>query len=106
MFKRTQAEWDGYYYFSRSESQYMDYLKQNKKKIKVFKNVFLYKLLDELKVRETSNPYIFRLKEDKTDWLRKYYPEIKTKNAELIIQRDSYGMKDILTSENKFKYIQ
>jgi hypothetical protein len=38
--------------------------------------------------------------------MQKYYPEIKTKNAELIIQRDPLKMQDILVSENKFKYIQ
>ena len=106
MFQRTKANWDGYYYFTRSENQYKEYLEQSRKKYKVFKNVFLYKLLEEVKIKEPSQPYIFRLKEDKTGWMRKYYPEIKTKNAELIIQRDSLTMQDIMTSQNKFKYIQ
>jgi len=26
MFKRTNSKWDGYYYFARSEKQYIDYL--------------------------------------------------------------------------------
>ena len=106
MFKRTKSQWDGYYYFARTEPQYEEYLTQNKKKYKIFKNVFLYKLLEECKVRENDRPYIFRLSEDKTKWFRKFYPEIKTKNAELIIQRDPLKMKDLLTSQNKFKYIQ
>jgi hypothetical protein len=38
--------------------------------------------------------------------MKKYYPEIKTKNAELIIVRDALTMKDVMTSYNKFKYIQ
>lgn len=106
MFKRTKSEWDGYYYFARTENQYIDYIKQNKKKYKVFQNVLLYKLLDECKVKEHSKPYIFRLSEDKTAWLQKFYPEIKTQNAELIIQRDPLKMQDLLVSKNKFKYIQ
>ena len=106
MFKRTKSKWDGYYYFTRSESQYLDYLSQSRKKNKVFKDVFLFKLLEELKVKESSAPYIFRLNEQKTGWMTKYYKEIKTQNAELIIVRDPLQMKDILTSENKFKYIQ
>ena len=106
MFKKTNSEWDGYYYFARSESQYIEYLKQNKKKKKVFKNVFLYKLLEELNVKESYNPYIFRLAEDRTDWMSKYYPEIKTDKAELIIQRDPMNMNDLLITQNKFKYIQ
>ena len=106
MFQRTKSKWDGYYYFTRSESQYLDYLSQSRKKNKVFKDVFLFKLLEELKVKESSAPYIFRLNEQKTGWMTKYYKEIKTQNAELIIVRDPLYMKDILTSENKFKYIQ
>lgn len=106
MFKRTNSKWDGYYYFTRSESQYKDYLSQSKKKYKVFKDVFLYKLLEEAKIRNSSSPYIFRLKEDKTEWMKKYYSEIKTENAELITVRDALTMKDIMTSYNKFKYIQ
>lgn len=105
MFKRVKAEWDGYYYFTRTEKQYIEYLKQDRKKIKTFKNVFLYKLLDQCRVQNHNDPYIFRLKEDRTAWDRKYYPEIKTKNAELIIQRDPMNMQDLVISNNKYKYI-
>ena len=69
MFQRTKSKWDGYYYFTRSESQYLDYLSQSRKKNKVFKDVFLFKLLEELKVKESSAPYIFRLNEQKTGWM-------------------------------------
>ena len=106
MFKRTYSKWDGYYYFSRSENQYIEYLSQSKRKYKIFKNVKLYKILEELKVKESSAPYIFRLKEDKSSAYHSFYPEIKTKNAELIITRDALKMGDILTTQNKFKYIQ
>ena len=106
MFKRTKSSWDGYYYFARTENQYIDYLKQKKRKYKIFQNVFLYKLLDECKIKEHEKQYIFRLNEDKTAWFQKYYKEIKTDKAELIIQRDPLKMKDLLTSRNKFKYIQ
>lgn len=106
MFRRTKSEWDGYYYFARSENQYIEYLQQSRRKYKIFKNVKLYKLLEECKVAEHSLPYIFRLAEDKTAWFSKFYKEIKTDKAELIIQRDPLKMKDLLTSENKFKYLQ
>ena len=106
MFRRTKSKWDGYYYFARTEKEYIDYLSQTNKKYKIFKNVLLYKLLEECKIKEHSKPYIFRLEEDKTAWFQKFYKEIKTNKAELIIQRDPLKMKDILTSENKFKYIQ
>ena len=106
MFQRTKSQWDGYYYFTRSESQYIDYLSQKNRKYKVFKNVFLYKLLEEIKIKDPQSPYIFRLNEDKTKWMHKYYKEIKTENAELIVVRDPLNMQNIMTSENKFKYIQ
>ena len=106
MFRRTKSKWDGYYYFARTENQYKDFLTQNKKKYKIFKDVFLYKLLEECKIKEHSKSYIFRLEEDKTAWFQKYYKEIKTNKAELIIQRDPLKMEDLLTSNNKFKYIQ
>ena len=106
MFKRTNSTWDGYYYFTRSEYQYKNYLKQSKKQYKTFENVYLYKLLEEVKVRNSSDPYIFRLNEDRTKWMKKFYPEIRTKNAELIVVRDALNMNDIMTSQNKFKYIQ
>ena len=106
MFKRTNSKWDGYYYFTRSEPQYKEYLSQSKKQYKVFKDVYLFKLLEELKIKNPCSPYIFRLKEDKTKWMSKYYKEIKTKNSELIIVRDALTMNDIMTSYNKFKYIQ
>ena len=106
MFQRTKSKWDGYYYFSRNEQQYIDYIKQKNKKYKTFKNVYLYKILEELKVKEASKPYIFRLAEDKTAWHKKFYEEIKTDKAELIIQRDPLNMNDLMVSNNKYKYIQ
>lgn len=105
MFKKTYSQWDGHYYFARTEKQYQDYLSQHRKKIKTFKDVFLYKLLEEVKIDNHNSQYIFRLSEDKMSRMKKYYPELKTKEAELIIVRDPLKMGDILTSQNKFKYI-
>ena len=106
MFKRTNSQWDGYYYFTRSESQYKEYLSQSKKKYKVFKDVFLYKLLEEAQLANPNAPYVFRLNESKTNWMYKYYKELKTENAELIMTRDALQMNDILVTKNKYKYIQ
>lgn len=106
MYKRLYKPWDGYYYFALTENQFQEYLKQSKRKTKTFNHVFLYKILDECKVVYHDRPYIFRLAEDRTKRTRKYYKEIKTRNAELIIQRDPMKMKDVMTAYNKFKYIQ
>jgi hypothetical protein len=72
----------------------------------VFKDVFLFKLLEQVKLKSPLAPYIFRLDEEKTKWMNKYYKEIKTKNAELIIVRDPLNIHEVMTSENKYKYIQ
>lgn len=106
MFKRTKSIWDGYYYFALTENQFIDYLKQKRKKKKVFNKVFLYKLLEECKVQQYSHPYIFRMRDDMMKSYSRYYETIKTDKAELIIQRDPLQMQDILTSKNKFKYLQ
>lgn len=106
MFTKTNSEWDRHYYFVRTEQQYKDYLSQHKKHYKVFKDVFLYKLLEEARIDHPMAPYIFRLNEDKMGRMKKYYPELRTKEAELIVVRDPLKMGDIMTSQNKFKYIQ
>ena len=106
LYKRKKPEWDGYYYFALTENQFIDYLKQKRKKKKVFNKVFLYKLLEECKVQQYSHPYIFRMKDDMMKSYSRYYETIKTDKAELIIQRDPLQMQDILTSKNKFKYLQ
>ena len=106
MYQRLKQRWDGYYYFTRTEKQYKDYLSQSRKKYKIFKNVKLYKILEEAKLTRPSDTYIFRVKEDKTDWRKKFYTELKTENAELIEIRDVLRMENLMTSCNKFKYIK
>ena len=106
MFKRTKQEWDGYYYFTLSENKYKEYLSQSKKKYKTFTNIRLYKILEQARVENPLNTYIFRLNENRTDWKNKFYKELKTKNAELIEVRDTLRLENLMTSYNKFKYIQ
>lgn len=106
MFKRTYSEWDKYYYFTRTENQYKDYLQQSKKKKKLFKDVFLYRLLEQAKIAQPNAQYIFRLTEDKSKKFVKYYKELKTDKAELIIHRDSLNMDDVMVTNNKYKYLQ
>lgn len=106
MFKRTKSTWDGYYYFARTEKQFQEYLAQSRKKKKVFKNVFLFKLLDQCSLFSPASQYIFRLSDSRTVRLLRYYPEIITDKAELIVQRDPLTMQDVMVSYNKYKYIQ
>ena len=106
MFIRTNSEWDGYYYFARTESQYLKYLKENRKKYHVFDNIVCYKLLEECKIKEYNKRYIFRFKNETTNRFIKFYPNLKIKDAELVIQRDPMSMQDLMVSLNKYKYIK
>lgn len=106
MFHRTKAQWDGYFYFALTENQYQDYLKQSRRKYKVFKNVKVFKIFEQAKIATHDFPYMFRVDEQLEDKFVKRYPELRTKNAELIMQRDALKMQDVLTSQNKFKYLQ
>lgn len=105
MFRRTKSKWDGYYYFTRTENQYKEYLLQNKKKYKIFKNVILYKIFDVARLKDHSNPYIFRIPSEYIYTKSKYLEEFRTNKAEFIGQRDPVNMQDILVTNNKYKYI-
>lgn len=106
MFRRTKSSWDGYYYFALTDNQYKQYEAQSRKKYKVFTNIKIYKLLEELKIKESFKKYIFRLNEDRTSHFSKFYYELKTDKAELIEVRDILTLDDIIISKNKYKYIK
>lgn len=110
LYKRKKIEWDGYYYFALSDSQYQKYLKQKKQKGRprkyfTFGTVFLYQILDECKINEHYKRYIFRIP---------YISKIKTKyfiqnlisdQAELILVRDPLKFKDILVYDNDYEFL-
>lgn len=106
MFKRRRLSWDGYFYFGVKEDKYLEYLKQNRRKVKTFKRIFVYMLLDECKAEVTWAEYIFRVKNDNLKHAyKRFFEEFKCENPELIMQRDSMNGQDILISNNKYKYI-
>lgn len=49
MFQRTKSKWDGYYYFARTENQYLDYLTQNKRNIKYLRMFFFTNYLKNVR---------------------------------------------------------
>lgn len=107
MFKRTKSKWDGYYYFARTRTQFAKYLEQAKtRKYITFENVKMYRLLEECKVRESDKLYIFRIGGYDSNKFTKFYYNLKTKDAELIIQRDELNMDDLMVSNNNYKYIK
>lgn len=107
MFKRKKEKWDGYYYFALTKLQYQSYLEQIKrKKYIVFNNVKLYKLLDECKILEYNKHFIFRINGIESNRFVKFYSELRTKDSEFIMERDSMNMDDLMVSKNKYKYIE
>lgn len=110
LYKRTQQQWDGYYYFALTNKQYEDYLSQKKKRGRprknfTFKNILLYQILDECKINEHSKQYIFRISYISNLKFRYFIRDICTSNAELIIERKPLKFEDILKQNNKYEFI-
>lgn len=110
LYKRKQIPWDGYYYFALSEEQYENIVSQKKKrgrpkKYLSFGNQFLYKILDECKIREYSKKYIYKIPYITDMGIRFYKKDLITDQAELIITRDTLKFKDILISNNNYEFL-
>lgn len=110
LYKRKKIPWDGYYYFALSQRQYDQFIgSKNKrgrpKKNFTFERIYLYQILDECKIQESSKQYIFRIPYIDTVKLKFYMPKITTSQAELIITRDSQKFKDILVYENDYDFL-
>lgn len=107
LYKRKNIQWDGYYYFALTDKQYEDYVSQQNtkgRKRKKFKygNQYLFKMLDECKLREYNRKYIFRVPVGYDLGFVLYKPDYVTTDAELIITRDSQKFEDILVNNNKY----
>lgn len=110
LYKRRKIPWDGYYYFALTTPQYEKYQAQKHKKGRPkkyfnFENLVLYKILDECKVREHSNRYIFRIPYLSDIGLTFYLKEARLENPELIIEREPLKLKDILVTNNNYDVI-
>lgn len=110
LFKRKKKEWDGYYYFARSEQQFQEYKAQQKPKGRkkrwfTFENVFIYKIFEECNVAEGMKPYIFRVKLDKNYGFRNYFKSINLHDVEIFIQREPLKFKDVLISNNEYEIL-
>ena len=107
LYKRKKMKWDGYYYFVLTINQYEEYLQQKNKKgrpKKYFKlkNIFLYRIYDECRIRQWSHRYIFKIHSPYDLGFLKYYKEVELENPELIEVRNPLKFKDILVINNKY----
>lgn len=110
LYRRMKIEWNGYYYFALSDSQYEQYCQQKNKKGRPrkyfnFGTVYLYQILDECKINEHYKRYIFRIPYTTQVKIKQYIQELITDKAELIITRDPMKFKDILVNENKYEFL-
>ena len=110
LYRKRKIPWDGYYYFALSQEEYDKYIgpknkKGRPKKKFTFQNIFLYQILDECKIQESSKQYIFRIPYIDYIKIKFYVKSITTDKSELILKRDPLKFKDILVSENKYEYL-
>ena len=110
LYKRKKIEWDGYYYFALSDSQYEAYKAQQNKRGRrrkefQFGAVFLYEILDECKINEYYRKYIFRVPFI-TRLKQKYFiRDFTSSQAELILVREPLKFKDIIVYDNEYEFI-
>lgn len=107
LYKRKKMKWDGYYYFVLTINQYEEYLQQKNKKgrpKKYFKlkNIFLYRIYDECRIRQWAHRYVFKIHSPYDLGFLKYYKEVELENPELIEVRNPLKFKDILVINNKY----
>lgn len=110
LYRRRKIEWDGYYYFALSDSQYQHYLKQKNqrgrpKKYFNFGSVFLYQILDECKINEHYKRYIFRIPYISRLKIKQFVQDLTTDKAEIILVRNPLKFKDILVYDNEYEFL-
>lgn len=110
LYRRKRKEWDGYYYFALSNTQYQHYLDQKKKKGRPrkyfnFGTVYLYEILDECKINEYYKRYIFRIPYISKLKIKQFVRDLTSDKAELIITREPLKFKDISVDENEYIFL-
>ena len=110
LYRRKRKEWDGYYYFALSNTQYQHYLDQKKKRGRPrkyfnFGSVYLYEILDECKINEYYKKYIFRIPYISKLKIKQFVRDLTSDNAELIITREPLKFKDISVEENEYIFL-
>ena len=110
LYRRKRKEWDGYYYFALSNTQYQHYLDQKKKRGRPrkyfnFGSVYLYEILDECKINEYYKKYIFRIPYISKLKIKQFVRDLTSDKAELIITREPLKFKDISVEENEYIFL-
>lgn len=107
LYKRKGIKWDGYYYFALGSNQYERYLAQKNKRGRpkknfTFENIFLYRILDECKLRQYPCKYIFRIPLITSIRYTQFMRKMVTDKAELILVREPLKFRDLYTHYNNY----
>ena len=110
MYNRKKIPWDGYYYFALTEERYAEIAKlKNRrgrpKKFFEYGNVILYKVWDECSLAESGLKYFFKIPYPIDMGFTFYVDNLKTKEAELILEREPLKFSDILVFNNDYDFI-
>lgn len=110
LYKRKKIPWDGYYYFALTDDEYQKYLDQKNSKgrpRKKFKygDVYMYRILEECKIREHALKHIFKIYYGSDFGYGFFKKNLITDKAEQIIEREPLKFEDILVNNNKYETI-
>ena len=110
LYRRKKIEWDGYYYFALTDTQYENYMSQKKsrgrpRKCFSYGSVILYKIQGECELRNHSLKYIFRVPYNLLLGDTLFIRDFKSDKAELIQTRSPMKFEDILTTNNKYNIL-
>ena len=110
LYKRKKIPWDGYYYFALTDDEYQKYLDQKNSKgrpRKKFKygDVYMYRILEECKIREHALKHIFKIYYGSDFGYGFFKKDLITDKAEQIIEREPLKFEDILVNNNKYETI-
>lgn len=104
---KQKLPFSGYYYFGLTQKQYDEFINSKHPRTKwfTFKNIVLYEILEECKIKNSGCPYIYRIPYYTRISHSFFKKELTTKDAELIIVREPLKFKDILVSQNKYEFV-
>lgn len=110
MYKKKKIQWDGYYYFALSRSDFDAYKAIINKRGRPRKNfsfnkIILYKIYDECSITESGKVAIFKTPMSLDLGFTLYKETFKTNNIELVLEREPLKLKDILTSNYNYQFI-
>ena len=108
IYKRKKVQWDGYYYFALSQSQYDNYLEQKNKKGRPrkkfnFSKVMLYKIYDECNIIESNKVAIFKIPYQLDMGFAMFKDSFISDQAELVCVREPLKFCDILISNYDYE---